>query len=136
SSGEPDTSRLQVGLVFELPLENRKGRGEEAAARATKEAIERQRTYLARELETNLQQVVNTMQATERRLQLLEEELKSANTVADAERRRWRAGDSNLFMVAAREEEAANVEIRKWTAVYDFNTAEVEARFITADFVK
>ncbi len=134
SSQPVDTTRLQVGIYFELPLENRKGRGLEGEARAKREAFERQRIYAESELQARLQQSITTMEASRNRIALLEEELKSAQIVADAERRRWRSGDSNLFMVAAREEEAASVEIRRWTAEYDFRAAEVEARFTTASF--
>ncbi len=129
--GEPDTTRFQLGVFLEIPLENRSGRGKEKAALAKRDSVERQLIYLEAELKARLAQAAATMTASEKRLELLNEELKSANIVANAERRRWRSGDSNLFLVAAREEEAANVEIRLWSADYDFVIAEAEAKFLT-----
>ena len=126
--------RVQVGLYLEIPFENRKGRGKEAEAMAKVAAYEQQQAYATRELQTSLEQAHVSLKISSERIRIIEEELTSAQKVAEAERHRWKHGDSNLFLVAAREQEAASTEIRLWSARYDYEKALLDARLALGDF--
>lgn len=126
-------SRLQVGLYFEIPLENRKGRGKEEAARAKLAALDQRRTYFLDEVQNSLEQLRSTIEITKKRIQVIEKELKNAKQVAEAERRRLLRGDADLFVVMLREQDVADVEIKLRSSEYRLAQAQLDARLIMGE---
>lgn len=129
-------NRLQVGLQLEIPLENRKANGKSAAADFKAQAIEKRKAYLELEMQTSLEQLFETARLNAERALVIERELQGAQLMAEAERKKWQRGDTDLFLVAIREQEAADVEARLRTVEYEVAQAELDRKFLLNQFVE
>ena len=127
--------RLQIGVSLEIPLENRKGRGKEESARAKLASLEAQQTYLVRELKASFDRIQQTMSISKQRVDIIQSELADARLIADAERKRWKRGESDLFVVALREQDAADVEYKLLEAEYVRDQAELDAHLLLNDLI-
>ena len=47
--------------------------------------------------------------------------------MSEAEKNRWTQGASDLFIVNLREQDVADVEMRRWTALYDYHQYHLDA---------
>ena len=56
--------------------------------------------------------------------------------MADAEKSRWTSGASDLFVVNLREQDVADVEIRRWTALYDYHQYNLDARLFSGKILE
>ena len=130
-----DRARVQVGVSFEYPLENHKGRGKRAAAGAKRIAMELQKRYVHNELVNILKRSEAQIHLATERSKVLTLELDNARTLAEAERRRWYHGDSDLYIVALREQDVADTEAKLYTAYYDFEQLRLDAQLSLAKFV-
>jgi hypothetical protein len=130
--GYYDKQRVQVGVVFEYPLENHKGTGKRNAARASVVAAEQQRRYLRNELSNTLRRAEVQIHIATERSKVLARELDNARVLAEAERRRWAHGDSDLYIVTLREQDVADAEAKLWTAYYEFEQLQLDARLALA----
>lgn len=130
---DPDT--LQVGVKFDLPLENRKAEGKTSAYHYKLGALEKQREFLSRELQTWHSFSLTAMRESKERWHIVAREAKNAKTVADGERRRWQQGASNLYLVYLREQEVADTEIRKWTVLYEYLQYSLDVRLFSASLI-
>jgi outer membrane protein TolC len=122
--------RLQLGLQLEIPFENRKGTGKESAERAKALALEQQKLHTENELRATLAQAEASIRNAWERSKILKNELDNAQTVVNAERRRWAHGDSDLFVVTLREQDLADVQMKLWTAHYDYQQAKLDLGLI------
>ena len=134
-SADYDRHRWQVGVSVEIPLENRKGSGKRSAARAKRLALEQQRRYVRNELVNVLKRAARQIHLASERTKLITQELENARLLAQAERKRWMRGDSDLYIVALREQDTADVEAKLWTAYYEFEQLQLDARLSLASFV-
>jgi outer membrane protein, heavy metal efflux system len=128
--------RMAIGLGFEYPLENRKARGGSVATSYKRIALEKQRFWLGNEFGANFDRTQMIVRQASERTRLTSQELEFAKTLAEAERRRWRQGDSDLFIVALREQDAADVEVRLWGAHYEYEQANLDAQLFSAAFIR
>jgi outer membrane protein, heavy metal efflux system len=131
-----DPQRIAVGLTFEYPLENRKAEGGSVATAYKRLALEKQKSWLSSEFMANFERTGMMVKLASERTKLTSQELEFSKTLAEAERRRWRQGDSDLFIVALREQDAADVEVRLWTAHYEYEQANLDAQLFAAAFVR
>ena len=51
--------------------------------------------------------------------------------MAEAEKNRWSQGAFDLFVVNLREQDVADVDIRRWTALYDYHQYHLDARLFS-----
>lgn len=123
-----DPDNLQVGVRFDFPLENRKARGKTVAQEYKLKALERRLDYTLRELKANYDNSLTVIGINLRRFKTTSDEAEKSKTMAEAERVRFRMGDSELFTVILRELDVADAEIRKWSSWYDFHQAELDAK--------
>ena len=130
-----DQQRAQIGVSFEYPLENNKGRGKRNAARAKRIAAEQQRRFVLNDLTNTLRRAEAQIHIATERSKVLSRELDNARVLADAERRRWQHGDSDLYIVNLREQDVADAEAKLWTAYYEFEQLQLDARLSLASFV-
>ncbi len=130
-----DRHRLQIGVSFEYPLENHKGRGKRQAARASLVAAEQQRRFIRNELVNTLKRAESQIHIATERAKVLGRELDNARVLAEAERRRWSHGDSDLYIVNLREQDVADAEAKLWTAYYEYEQLQLDARLVLASFV-
>lgn len=68
------------------------------------------------------------MHASKKRWDTISRELKNALTMGSAEVKRWNQGASDLFIVYLREQEAAETNIRRWTALYEYLQYSLDAK--------
>lgn len=125
-----DPDRAQLGLAFDLPLENRKARGKTVAQSYKIRGLEKRIEYTVREFERNYDAARSTIELSLRRFQTTTLEAEKTRKMAEAEQMRFRMGGSELFTVLLRELDVADVEIRKWTAWYDFHQAVLDAKLL------
>ena len=80
-----------------------------------------QRERFARDqVEAEVQDAASAVRAAHTRAALLRDEVQVSLDLADAERERFRLGDSNLFTVNLREQAAVDAELRQVSAVSDY----------------
>ena len=132
SPNEPyDPERLQVGVKFDLPFENRKAEGKSVAYNYKVLAVEKNRQYLETELFQQLDFFIKASSDSKRRWEITTKEFESTIKMAEAERNRWNQGASDLFIINLREQDIADVEMRRWTALYDFHQYHLDARLFS-----
>lgn len=134
SSGIPyDPDRLQVGVRFDYPLENRKARGKTVQQSYKRRAIDQRLIYSERELRLSYLNALRIIDLSLRRFEATTDEAEKTRVMARAEGTRFRAGGSDLFVVNLREIDVTDAEIRKWTSWYEFHQAVLDARLYRAD---
>lgn len=129
SANEPyDPERLQVGVSFDYPLENRKATGKSVAQSYKLKALSKQNEYTINELSRSYDYSLRAITLGKQRLSNVSEEVKNSLKMAQAEKVRWNQGSSDLFIVNLREQDVADAEIRKWTAYTDIKQAIIDAK--------
>lgn len=123
-----DPDRLQVGVRFDFPIENRKARGKSVAQIYKVKALDKRIEYTLKELHANYNNALTVVGINLRRFTTTSDEAEKTMTMARAEQTRFRMGGSQLFTVLLRELDVADAEIRKWTSWYDFHQAVLDAK--------
>lgn len=126
-----DPDQLQLGVKFDFPLENRKAEGKNVAYQYKVRAIKKNRENLEREISQQFHFFLKASQDSKLRWDVTSNEFEKAKLVADAEKKRWANGASDLFVVNLREQDVADVEIRRWTALYDHHQYYLDARLFS-----
>lgn len=132
--GNYDQDRMVLGLKFDFPIENRKAEGKTVAAEYKTRAINRQYTYLQEQLLRYFEVSVGNMAESKKRWEVTSREYENTKVMADAEKRRWDQGQSDFFIVNLREEDVADVEIRRWTTLYEYQQFLLDARLYSGTF--
>jgi outer membrane protein TolC len=121
SGNQPyDPDNLQVAVKFDFPLENRKAEGKSVSQEYKRIAVEKRLEFVDRELHQNFNYLLQALDLSRSRWLITSEEVVRTETMAQAELNRWKQGSSDLFTVNLREQDVADVKIRKWSALYDF----------------
>ena len=137
SSNQPyDPNRLQVGLKFDFPLENRKAEGKSVAYNYKVKAIEKKQLFLELELSQQLSFFIKASADSKQRWEITNKEYEGSKKMADAEKKRWLQGASDLFVINLREQDVADVDIRRWTALYDYHQYHLDARLFSGSILK
>ncbi len=125
-----DPDRLQIGVRFDFPLENRKAKGKSVESSYKKKAVERRLVYTERELRLNYENSVQLISIAKDRFLTTTSEAEKTRTMAQAEETRYRMGGSDLFVVNLRELDVTDAEIRRWTSWYEFHQAVLDAKLL------
>jgi outer membrane protein TolC len=137
SSNEPyDPERLQVGIKFDFPLENRKAQGKSVAYNYKVKAIEKKQQFLELELSQQLSFFIRASSDSKQRWEITNKEYEGSRKMAEAEKKRWQQGASDLFVINLREQDVADVDIRRWTALYDYHQYHLDARLFSGTILK
>lgn len=132
SSNDPyDPERLQVAVKFDFPLENRKAEGKNVSYNYKVLAIEKNKQYLESELFQQLSFFIKASYDSKTRWGITTKEFEATIKMAEAEKQRWSQGASDLFVVNLREQDVADVDIRRWTALYDYHQYHLDARLFS-----
>lgn len=126
-----DPGRVQLGLRFDYPLENRKAEGKTVAMEYKVRALDKRIEYTQNELRANYDAAMKISSTNLQRFHTTSNEADKSRTMAEAERRRFRLGSSELFTVLLRELDVADAEIRKWIAWYEFHQAVLDAKLFS-----
>lgn len=128
-----DPESLQVGLKFDLPLENRKAEGKSVSESYKLKALEKNFSYVQNEISQTFDYSSRAMKLHSERWEILKSEVEKTQTMSSAERRRFEEGSSDIFLVNLREQDLAEVMIRKWTAWYEYHQNFLDALLVSAD---
>jgi outer membrane protein TolC len=108
-----------VGVVVEMPLALRQARGEYRAAKAEARGIDAQLRGLRDKISAEVRQARVDLDAAEQRIEVARAQIEAAETLADAERDKFKEGASDLVIVNLRElaaADAARLEIEALAA--------------------
>jgi outer membrane protein TolC len=131
-----DPERLQVAIKFDFPLENRKAEGKSVAYNYKVMAVEKNRQFLESQLSQQLSFFISASSDSKMRWEITTKEFEGSIKMAEAEKKRWSQGASDLFMVNLREQDVADVDIRRWTALYDYHQYHLDARLFSGKILQ
>lgn len=137
SPNEPyDPERLQLAVKFDFPLENRKAEGKSVSYNYKVMAIDKNKQFLESELTQQLNFFIKASSDSKLRWEITSKEFEETRKIADAEKSRWLQGASDLFVVNLREQDVADVDIRRWTALYDYHQYHLDARLFSGKILQ
>ncbi len=112
--GEPTSKKrdksefeLEVALLVDVPLQRRKARGKLASLEAKRAQLAQKRHLSEDKIRTDIAVAFAAIKAAYERVQRTAEARELADYMAEVEREKFKAGESNLLNVALREESAA-----------------------------
>jgi len=130
-----DPDRLQIGVKFDFPLENRKAEGKSVASEYKYLALKKQRIFLYESLKREFDFSVETVSISKDRWNYTSEEFQKNLVLAQAERTRWTQGASDLYIVNLREQDAAEADIKRWSVWYEYHQSILDARLYSARLI-
>ncbi|MEQ8663747.1 MAG: TolC family protein [Gammaproteobacteria bacterium] len=122
-----------VDLTVSIPLETRRGRGRIAESRARMTQLELDRTLLEQRLANEVRKLGVNINAIREFVAITADEAVQAETMEEAERKRFAAGASDFFLVNLREERSADAEIRNLDAHLRYLHGIADLNAITID---
>lgn len=129
-----DPESLQLGVKFDLPLENRKAEGKSVSFMYKVKALEKQKILLEQELAQQISFFISASSRSRERWDITTREFENTKKMAEAEKSKWSQGASDLFIVNLREQDVSDVDIRRWTALYDYHQYLLDAKLFSAGF--
>ncbi len=123
-----DPDSLQVGVRFDIPLENRKAKGKTVEQSYKLRALEKRLLYTERELLLNYKNTLSIIDLHHQRFETVSSEVEKTRTMARAEETRFQMGGSDLFVMNLRELDVSDAEIRRWNSWYEFHQAVLDAK--------
>lgn len=111
--GDPLLKKTNIfaGLTFNFPLYQREAKGSYSMAINKYSQLTLQENYLSQQLHVALEKILSEQRADQERLALISAEVTLAKKIEHAERIRFNAGDSSLFLVNQREQTTFSLEI-------------------------
>ena len=113
-------NEMKASLRFELPFQRRAAAGKLLSAETKVTQLTQRERFARDQVEAEVQDAASAVRAAHTRAALLRDEVQVSLDLADAERERFRLGDSNLFTVNLREQAAVDAELRQVSAVSDY----------------
>ncbi|MDC8754320.1 TolC family protein [Erythrobacter sp. sf7] len=107
-----DSTDAVVGLTFTVPLQRREARGRLQRAEAELRETELRQRRIADQITTEVSNIIDNLSAALKIADLADAEVKQASAMVQAERTRFRLGAGEFFLVNAREEAAANAQVK------------------------
>ena len=131
-SGSPAKARFEykAGIKIELPLRRRVQRGKLEGILANNAKLEAQLNLAIDRIKVNLSDYTQSISASRDRSLTILRELELSERVEQAERIRFKHGDSNLLMVNIREQTSADARHRAIDALADYYKAVWELRLL------
>jgi len=123
-----DRSNIEASLLLDVPLQRRDARGKAQAARAALAQILAQERFARDQIRAEVQDAISNLARSFERLQRARQEQTIAERVAELERERFRAGQSNLLEVNIRELSAAGARAKVVDVLADFYRAQADYR--------
>lgn len=119
-------NELRAGLYFEIALPMRKSRGELIRAENEIDALRAKKQLIEDKLRAEITSLVQRIQTLNLNLENSRNERQLAVAVAEGERKRFLAGQSNIIAVNLREEAALDAELRLAEIRADLHQAQAE----------
>jgi hypothetical protein len=105
-------SVVKVGVNFEMPLQRRKGKGEEIQIESKKKQITQKEILLENTIFINLQSINNTIDSYTTMWHNAEEEFKIASKLVEFEKESVKHGNSNFFTLNLREQSQFHAQVK------------------------
>jgi len=118
-------SEAKASIRFDLPFQRRAATGKLMAAEAKLSQLVQRERFARDQVEAEVRDAVSAVRTAHRRSTLAADEVTVALDLADAERERFRLGDSTLFVVNLREQAAVEAALRQIAATNDYLRARV-----------
>lgn len=131
-----DAREQFAGVSFAIPLLNLEARNQKKALDFKIEARVNELRFRKEQLSNQIQQTLIDVKALEELLNNNQIELKASDELVVAERSRFKAGGSSLFLVNARESEAALAKIKVHEALLKLNAKNVELQLFKNEWIK
>lgn len=128
-----DSTDTVVGVTFSVPLQRRTAQGRLRRAEAELREIELRERRVADQISVELDNILTNLNAALQLANLAENEVEQADAMVTAERKRFRLGAGDFFLVNVREESAATAQIRKIRANLNGKMAEASYNAATMD---
>jgi outer membrane protein TolC len=128
-----DSTDTVVGVTFTVPLQRREARGRLRRAEAELRELELRERRIADQIGVVIDNILANLHAALRIANLAENEVEQANAMVTAERRRFRLGAGDFFLVNVREEAAADAQIREIRANLNGRLAQASYNAATMD---
>jgi len=131
--GAPELSPAEfgIGFVFSIPIPLRKARGELKVARAELAGVDAKLRGTRDKVEADVRKAHVALVAAHRTWDLARRQVEAAETLAEAERRRFREGASDLVVVNLRELAVASAQSSVVDAAADYQRAHASFRVAT-----
>jgi outer membrane protein TolC len=124
-------SSFEAGLVFELPVQRRKGTGKSIQARAKLSGLDQELRWAEDQVRADVQDALSAQRAARAVLDVVSEEVRVARELESLERDRFLLGDSTQFLVNLRELASADAALREAKALADYQKALVSVESAT-----
>ena len=105
-------SKNEINLQFEIPLQQRKARGETIKAEAKIEKIQHEERLLQDSIKVTLNQLKNNINSISQMHENLTKETKLSEHLERAERKRFSKGGGDFFLINMREQDTATAKIK------------------------
>lgn len=128
-----DSTDTVVGVTLKVPLQRREARGRLRAAEAELREIELRQRRVADQIDVELNNILENLNAALRIAAIAREEVKQASIVVAGERKRFQLGAGDFLSVNLQEERAANAQIRAIRAQFNGRLAAASYSAATMD---
>ena len=125
-----DDSELFAGVQFSIPLFNFSARGKRQAAESELLSRRLELSLKEQQLRVELQQLDSETTAAREVFLTNYAEIDASDRIAAAERKKFERGDSTLFLVNARETDAALARVKAIGALLDFHQKQLKLRLV------
>jgi outer membrane protein, heavy metal efflux system len=125
-------SEVKGGVFFELPFQRRAATGKLKSAEAKLAQISQRQRFARDQISAEIRDAASAVQAARERVLLLQQEIKVARELEEAERTRFQLGDGTLFLVNLREQATADASNREIVARNDYFRARAQYDFAAA----
>jgi outer membrane protein TolC len=126
-----DQEALQIGIKFDIPLENRKARGASLSSEYKFLALKKQRDYLEQNLQQQYTYSHEATKLSQTRWEIVSSEYQKTLKLSQAEKTKWDQGASDLYIVNLREQDTADSEIKKWNVWYEYHQYHIDSRLFS-----
>ena len=116
-------NEVKATLTFQLPWQRRVAEGKLQQASAKHSQLTQRERFARDQVSAEVRDAASAVRAAHQRAQLATNEVTVALDLAEAERERFRLGDSTLFVVNLREQAAVDAELRQVSANLDYMRA-------------
>lgn len=123
---------VKAGVFFELPFQRRAATGKLRSTEARLSQISQRQRFTRDQISAEIRDAASAVLAARERVLLLQQEVKVARELEEAERTRFQLGDGTLFLVNLREQATADASNREIVARNDYFRARAQYDFATA----
>lgn len=128
AKGDKTPFELEASLLVSVPLQRRKALGKLQATQGKLVQVQAKTQFASDKIATDVQNAVAALQAAYQRISQARQSVQLNQTMEEAERRRFNAGDSNLLIVNLREQATADARKTLVAALLEYFQAQADYR--------